>query len=579
MMTEIVKYTGPKTTKDKDQNPVELQPGWEKFCALYIKDKENRDECIAGLQLLHDLAFSESDFHTVFSKKYPNPLEKRLGQIAGFNSDLTSEMQKGFRPINAAIATGIMTKWVAHRNAFEAKVDAAKANGKRLPGKELDKEEKLKKIIKATVHALIGKVVEKTAAIEYRKVCSRMAERPGRYYLNNLQQEVFHDKAFLTAEGCINGYDPNIHENFIAYLQSSLRFTPNNVRNEARAKVPKVRTVSLHNQYRGNNKDDDEIGNALPDTREPTPYDAAAESDHQAHNRGIADKLLSVLRPRDKRIVELRLGLDGSPELTFEEIGHRFKLTRERIRQLYNRSIKRIQNRNGVKIEKAKKEGNPTQSLPEPVTPQPVPEADSASVSIPSQPSVLMGAVSAHAATTFKKIPGAIQTYRDLIRHLPDDTEKIARELNTFPAVITAVKGGEVVPSEPMIIHLSRGSFPDDETLASKIELFLADRQNHVGITDNDSARVRSNKLRMRHFGEVTKDTGIVELVGNLGGREFIDNPALLPGERNIFAQMMDVAPENVEEELKRRYLQEGRGRWRDRRGNAPSTFAKTGLG
>lgn len=54
---------------------------------------------------------------------------------------------------------------------------------------------------------------------------------------------------------------------------------------------------------------------------------------------------LSVLNERELKIISLRFGLDGQKELTLADIGKKFKVTRERIRQLQNSALSKLQKR------------------------------------------------------------------------------------------------------------------------------------------------------------------------------------------------------------------------------------------
>jgi len=56
----------------------------------------------------------------------------------------------------------------------------------------------------------------------------------------------------------------------------------------------------------------------------------------------ITDQLLRGLSPRDERILRMRFGVGGEPEHTLEEIGERFNLSRERIRQIETKALHRI---------------------------------------------------------------------------------------------------------------------------------------------------------------------------------------------------------------------------------------------
>jgi len=53
-------------------------------------------------------------------------------------------------------------------------------------------------------------------------------------------------------------------------------------------------------------------------------------------------KILVTLKPREAEIIRLSFGLVGERALTLEEIGKYFKLTRERIRQIKDKALRRI---------------------------------------------------------------------------------------------------------------------------------------------------------------------------------------------------------------------------------------------
>ncbi|KAB2833376.1 MAG: RNA polymerase sigma factor RpoD, partial [Candidatus Dadabacteria bacterium] len=56
----------------------------------------------------------------------------------------------------------------------------------------------------------------------------------------------------------------------------------------------------------------------------------------------INHALSSVLNVREESIVRLRFGIDDEKEHTLEEVGHEFKVTRERIRQIEVKAIKKL---------------------------------------------------------------------------------------------------------------------------------------------------------------------------------------------------------------------------------------------
>lgn len=54
------------------------------------------------------------------------------------------------------------------------------------------------------------------------------------------------------------------------------------------------------------------------------------------------EEVLSTLTPREARILRLRFGLGGGRSHTLEEVGQKFGLTRERIRQIEGRALRRL---------------------------------------------------------------------------------------------------------------------------------------------------------------------------------------------------------------------------------------------
>ena len=58
--------------------------------------------------------------------------------------------------------------------------------------------------------------------------------------------------------------------------------------------------------------------------------------------RGQVDGVLSTLTPRERRVVELRFGLDGDKLYTLSEIGAELGVTRERIRQIETKALRKL---------------------------------------------------------------------------------------------------------------------------------------------------------------------------------------------------------------------------------------------
>ena len=54
------------------------------------------------------------------------------------------------------------------------------------------------------------------------------------------------------------------------------------------------------------------------------------------------NRILASLDPREQEILRLRFGIGDHDEQTLEQIGHRFRLTRERIRQIEARALRKL---------------------------------------------------------------------------------------------------------------------------------------------------------------------------------------------------------------------------------------------
>jgi RNA polymerase primary sigma factor len=73
--------------------------------------------------------------------------------------------------------------------------------------------------------------------------------------------------------------------------------------------------------------------------------DQQGDSEEQAMDRFLSEEIEHALRtlpPRDAKVVRLYFGLDGGREHTLEEIGGMLGVTRERVRQLRDRALKRL---------------------------------------------------------------------------------------------------------------------------------------------------------------------------------------------------------------------------------------------
>jgi RNA polymerase primary sigma factor len=85
-------------------------------------------------------------------------------------------------------------------------------------------------------------------------------------------------------------------------------------------------------------EEDTEFGAFIEDDTTPTPTQSA----YQNLLREKVEEVLATLTPREARILRLRFGLQNGRSYTLEEVGQKFGLTRERIRQIEGKALRRL---------------------------------------------------------------------------------------------------------------------------------------------------------------------------------------------------------------------------------------------
>ncbi|MDH3943918.1 MAG: sigma-70 family RNA polymerase sigma factor [Anaerolineae bacterium] len=85
-------------------------------------------------------------------------------------------------------------------------------------------------------------------------------------------------------------------------------------------------------------EEDSELGMFVEDTTMPSPGQAA----YQNLLSEKVEQVLDTLSPREARILRLRFGMDNGTSYTLEEVGEKFGLTRERIRQIEGKALRRL---------------------------------------------------------------------------------------------------------------------------------------------------------------------------------------------------------------------------------------------
>ncbi|MGA1221679.1 MAG: RNA polymerase sigma factor RpoD [Burkholderiaceae bacterium] len=84
--------------------------------------------------------------------------------------------------------------------------------------------------------------------------------------------------------------------------------------------------------------DDSHLGDFIEDTANTAPVDAAM----QAGLRDVVREVLDSLTPREAKVLRMRFGIEMSTDHTLEEVGKQFDVTRERIRQIESKAVRKL---------------------------------------------------------------------------------------------------------------------------------------------------------------------------------------------------------------------------------------------
>ena len=120
--------------------------------------------------------------------------------------------------------------------------------------------------------------------------------------------------------------------------------TPEEIAAEMEIPVEKVRDIlkisqdpiSLETPV--GEEDDSSVGNFIPDDDAPSPSDQAAD----VLLKEQIEEVMETLTPREARVLRLRFGLEDGRTRTLEEVGREFMVTRERIRQIEAKALRKL---------------------------------------------------------------------------------------------------------------------------------------------------------------------------------------------------------------------------------------------
>jgi RNA polymerase primary sigma factor len=102
--------------------------------------------------------------------------------------------------------------------------------------------------------------------------------------------------------------------------------------------VLKVSWLPLSLETPVGDDEDSELGMFIEDELSPTPIQSA----YQSMLKDKIEEILGTLTPREARVLRMRFGLDTGVPFTLEEVGEKFGLTRERIRQIEGKALRRL---------------------------------------------------------------------------------------------------------------------------------------------------------------------------------------------------------------------------------------------
>ena len=124
------------------------------------------------------------------------------------------------------------------------------------------------------------------------------------------------------------GREPNTDE-----IAAELNMTPEKVRD-----IMKIAQDPVSLETPIGEEEDSHLGDFVEDSDSPAPSDSASYS-------LLREQLFTVLHTlttREEQVIKLRYGLEDGRPRTLEEVGRKFKITRERIRQIEAKALRKL---------------------------------------------------------------------------------------------------------------------------------------------------------------------------------------------------------------------------------------------
>ncbi|MCS7280317.1 MAG: RNA polymerase sigma factor RpoD [Desulfobacterota bacterium] len=125
-----------------------------------------------------------------------------------------------------------------------------------------------------------------------------------------------------------NGREPSPEE-----IASRIGLPPDKVR-----KVLRITKEPISLETPINDEEDSHLSDFIEDKKTPSPQDYAILNDL----REQIEKILATLSPREEKVIRMRFGIGEKQHYTLEEVGQIFEVTRERIRQIEAKALKKL---------------------------------------------------------------------------------------------------------------------------------------------------------------------------------------------------------------------------------------------
>jgi len=123
------------------------------------------------------------------------------------------------------------------------------------------------------------------------------------------------------------------HEASAEEIAAEIGMTPDKVR-----EIMKIAQDPVSLETPIGEEEDSHLGDFIPDDDSPAPADAASYT----LLREQLNEVLHTLTPREESVLKLRFGLQDGRQRTLEEVGKEFNITRERIRQIEAKALRKL---------------------------------------------------------------------------------------------------------------------------------------------------------------------------------------------------------------------------------------------